>query len=153
VTEATPSTIIGSLAGVVLLLVAGMPAAAQTDSSRVVTVVEGFHQALRRGDSAAVMELLTPDAVVLEGGFLETRADYAAGHLSADMAFVAGITAVVTDRRVTLDGDVAWVSTASDSDGTYDGRDIHSRTAELMVLSRDQGEWRIRAIHWSSSRR
>ena len=134
-------------------LVTGMPVAAQTDSSQVVSVVDRFHGALKTGDSVAVMRFLAPDAVILEGGFLESRTDYASGHLSADMAFVAGVTSKIVERTVTIGNDAAWVSTMSDTDGTYNDREIHSRGAELVVLSRDDDVWRIRAIHWSSSPR
>ncbi|MFL5467335.1 MAG: hypothetical protein ACJ79N_09740, partial [Gemmatimonadaceae bacterium] len=37
-----------------------------------------FHAALARGDSAAVAELLDSDAMILESGYLETRAEYLA---------------------------------------------------------------------------
>jgi ketosteroid isomerase-like protein len=138
---------------VVLIGVTPAVGAAQSDSAGVVHAVEAFHVALASGDSAGALDLLSSDAVILEGGYLETRANYAAGHLSADMAFLAGVTRVVDDRTVTVAGDVAWVSTASLTDGSYQGRDIHSRGAELMVLSRTPDGWRIRAIHWSSGRR
>lgn len=116
-------------------------------------VIEQFHAALAAGDSAGAMALLAHDAVVLEGGWVETREDYASGHLTADMAFLAGMTSEVMSRTVTLAGDAAWVSTVSHTDGDYDGRSVKSRGAELIVLGRVDDGWRIRAIHWSSGRR
>jgi ketosteroid isomerase-like protein len=136
-----------------LLCLAPASAFAQADSARVVAVIEQFHAALAGGDSAGAVALLASDAVVLEGGSVETREDYAAGHLTADMAFLAGMTTEVVSRTVTMAGDVAWVSTVSHSDGEYDGRSIKSRGAELMILGRVADVWRIRAIHWSSGRR
>ena len=136
-----------------LLCLAPATASAQADSAYVVAVIEQFHAALAGGDSAGAMALLAPDAVVLEGGWVETREDYAAGHLTADMAFLAGMTREVVSRTVTRAGDVAWISTVSHTDGDYDGRTIKSRGAELMVLGRGNGGWLIRAIHWSSGRR
>jgi ketosteroid isomerase-like protein len=137
----------------VLLFLAATTASAQTDSARVVSVIEQFREALASGDSAGAMALLAPDAVVLEGGSVETREDYAAGHLTADMAFLAGMTSEVVARTVTLENDVAWVSTVSNTDGEYDGRTVKSRGAELMILGRMDDGWSIRAIHWSSGRR
>jgi ketosteroid isomerase-like protein len=136
-----------------LLCLAATTVSAQTDSARVVSVIEHFREALASGDSAGAMALLAPDAVVLEGGSVETREDYAAGHLTADMAFLAGMTSEVVSRTVTLESDVAWVSTVSNTDGEYNGRTIKSRGAELMILGRTDDGWRIRAIHWSSGRR
>lgn len=137
------------------LLLCLVPAAAfaQADSIRVIVVIEQFHAALAAGDSAGAMALLAHDAVVLEGGWVETREDYASGHLTADMAFLAGMTSEVMSRTVTLAGDAAWVSTVSHTDGDYDGRSVKSRGAELIVLGRVDDGWRIRAIHWSSGRR
>lgn len=126
---------------------------AQSDSASVVAVIDQFHYALAAGDSAGAMALLAPDAVVLEGGSVENREDYAAGHLMADMAFVEGMTRVVVDRNVTMVDGVAWVSSLTDTDGNYDGREIKNSGAELMILAQVDGEWRIRAIHWSSGRR
>ena len=136
-----------------LLCLTATAAYAQTDSASVVLVIEEFHTALAEGDSAGAMALLAPDAVVLEGGSVETREDYAAGHLMADMAFLAGLTSEVVSRTVTMGNDVAWVSTVSHSDGEYNGRTIKSSGAELMILNRMDDGWRIRAIHWSSGRR
>ncbi len=136
-----------------LLCLVPATASAQADSAYVVAVIEQFHEALAGGDSAGAMALLAPDAVVLEGGWVETREDYAAGHLTADMAFLAGMTTKIVSRTVTLAGEVAWVSTVSHTDGDYDGRAISSRGAELMILGRGDAGWLIRAIHWSSGRR
>ena len=135
------------------LCVVPITAAAQDDSTQVVAVIEQFHAALAGGDSAGALALLAPDAVVLEGGWIETRESYAAGHLTADMAFLAGMSSQVVSRAVTLSGDVAWVSTVSHTEGEYDGRAVKSRGAELMILGREDDDWRIRAIHWSSGRR
>ena len=137
----------------VLLCLLPATAFAQADSAQVVAVIEQFHAALAAGDSAAAMALLAPDAVIIEGGWVETRGGYAAGHLTADMAFLAGMTTEIVSRTVTLAGDVAWVSTVSHTDGDYNGRTINSRGAELMILGRGDGGWLIRAIHWSSGRR
>jgi len=135
------------------LCLAATTASAQSDSAYVVSVIEQFHAALAVGDSVGAMALLAPDAVVLEGGSVETREEYAAGHLKADMAFLAGMTTEVVSRTITLAEGVAWVSTVSHTDGEYDGRSIKSRGAELMILGRVDDGWRIRAIHWSSGRR
>ena len=51
---------------------------------------------------------------------------------------------------VVVRGDAAWVSSTSSTTGEYRGRQINSRGAELMVLSREPDGWKIRAIHWSS---
>ena len=133
---------------------AAVPATAQTpDSAAVVAVVERFHRALADGDSAAALALLSDDVVILESGDLESRADYRAHHLPADIAFARAVRGERGALRVSVRGDVAWASGTSTSQGEFRGRAVDSAGAELMVLSRDGGGWRIRAIHWSSRRR
>jgi hypothetical protein len=98
------------------------------------------------------MRLLAPDAVVLESGDTESRAEYAAHHLAADIEFVRTVPG---ERKVTgirVEGTVAWVTATSTSRGEFRGRAVASQGAELIIVSRTGSEWRIRAIHWSSHR-
>jgi len=130
-------------------LAQGSPA----DTNAVRETVRQFHEALIRGDSAATLSLLAQDAVILEAGGIESRAEYRAHHLPADIRFAAAVPAKTGTVHVTLAGDVAWVTSTSEAAGTFDGRPINSVTAELAVLTRTEEGWRIRAIHWSSRRR
>lgn len=126
-----------------------MPATA-TDSAEVAGVVNAYHRALAAGDSAAAMTLLAPDAIIQESGSVETRSDYAGHHLPGDMRFAQALPGVRSAQRVVVVGDVAWSTSTSVTKGKYRDRDINSVGAELMVLARVGGVWRIRAIHWSS---
>ena len=125
-------------------------AAMVSDSTAIVAVVERYHEALARGDSATALSLLAPDAVILESGGVETRAEYRSHHLPGDIAFARAVRRERGPVRVVIQGDVAWVSSTSTSQGEYGGRAINSAGAELVVLTREAGDWRIRAIHWSS---
>jgi uncharacterized protein (TIGR02246 family) len=126
---------------------------AHPDSLAVIQVVEQYSAALAAGDSAKALSLLTPDAVVLESGGMETREDYRSHHLPADIAFSSGVPSQRTVRRVQVKGDMAWVASTSISQGEFRGRAINSTGAELMVLTRTPDGWRISAIHWSSRAR
>jgi ketosteroid isomerase-like protein len=132
--------------------VAGPAAAAAVpaDSAEAAAVVERFHRALAAGDSAAVLALLTADALVLEAGGIETRDEYRAGHLAADIAFAQAVPTQRGPIRVMVRGDAAWAVSASTTRGEYQGRAINSAGAELMVLVRTPAGWRIAAVHWSS---
>ena len=130
------------------------PAMAQTaDSAHVVATVEAFHAALAGGDSAAALTLLAPDAIVLESGARETRDEYRAHHLPADIEFARTVESIAANMNVTIIGDVAWVSSSSTTRGTFRGRAVDATGAELMVLARSDSVWVIRAIHWSSRAR
>lgn len=113
-------------------------------------VVRAFHEALRRADVPAIQQLLAPDAVVLEGGHLESREEYLRHHVSADIEFAKAVPATVTASTATVSGQTAWVRSTSVSQGTFRGRAIKLTGAELVVLTRAAAVWEIRAIHWSS---
>jgi ketosteroid isomerase-like protein len=115
--------------------------------------VQRFHSAIAAGDSLAALALLTDDAVVLESGGLETKAEFRQHHLPADIGFAQSTKAERRVHSVARRGDVAWVASTSTTTGTFSGRAINSTGAELMVLVRTPSGWRISAIHWSSRAR
>lgn len=123
------------------------------DSAEVAAVVARFHQALETGDSAAALALLAPDAVILESGGVEDVPEYRGHHLPADIEFARAIQGTRAPVQVRVRGDVAWAAGTSVSQGEFRGRAINSAGAELMVLARTPGGWRIAAIHWSSRTR
>jgi len=122
------------------------------DSADVVAVAEAFHAALAAGDPPTVLRLLAPDAVILESGDTEARAEYAAHHLAADIEFVRAVPGTREVTGVRVEGTVGWVTATSTTRGEFRGRTIASQGAELMILSRIGRTWLIRAIHWSSHR-
>ena len=123
------------------------------DSVEVVRVVDAFQNALAGGDSAAALSLLAPDAVILESGGMETRAEYRSHHLPSDIAFARAVKSIRSPLRVTVAGSTAWTVGTSTSRGEFNGRAINSMGAESMVLAKESAGWRIRSIHWSSRNR
>ena len=123
------------------------------DSAAVAAVVERFHQALAAGDSTGALALLAPDAIILEAGGVETRAEYRSHHLGSDIEFARAIRSQRGPVRVRLKGDVAWAASTSSTEGQFRERAINAAGAELMVLTRTPRGWRISAIHWSSRTR
>jgi ketosteroid isomerase-like protein len=125
---------------------------ATSDSVAAVATVERFHALLASGDSAAAVQLLSSDLVVLESGGVETRAEYLAHHLGADMQFAKAVRSSRRLVAVHQEGNVVWVAATSTSRGEFRERQIDSRGAELLLLTRSGSGWLIRAIHWSSRR-
>lgn len=115
-------------------------------------VVEQFHAALAAADTTAVAALLDTGAVILESGDLETRAEYLAHHLSADIEFSRAVRSVRQLRSAQEHDGTAWVVSTSRATGQFEGRAVDSDGAELVVLARSANGWRIVAIHWSSHR-
>jgi ketosteroid isomerase-like protein len=128
-------------------------AAAQVPAAEAVAIVERYHIALSQGDSAGALALLTNDAIILENGSVETRAEYRSHHLPADIEFARAVPSTRRLVAVTVADDVAWVSTTSVSEGEFRGRPVNSAGAELMVLVKEGSAWKIAAIHWSSRTR
>ena len=148
-----PLSIYLLIAPLLSLFPATAAAAHDKDSAAVVQTIERFHSALAAGDSASVKTILSGDVIVLESGFLETRAEYIDHHLGADIEFARAVPSQRKVVRVTHSGNTAWVTSTSTTAGNFKGRAINSQGTELMVLTRINGEWKIRAIHWSSARR
>jgi hypothetical protein len=128
-------------------------AVSPSDSAAIVGTASRFHAALEAGDTATVKTLVAPDLQVLEGGEVENRAQYFAHHLAADIEFARAVRSVRTVVSYAREQNVAWLVSTSTASGNFKGRDINSIGAELMILSRTQAGWKVRAIHWSSARR
>jgi len=131
-----------------------LPACASKPAdAEVSTALESFYGAMKRGDTAAAMARIAPDAVFIESGRLETRAEYEKNHLPADIAFEKQVTGRRGPLQVTVNGDTAWVIATTDFQGTFDGGPVDFLSTQLAVLTRQDGAWLIRSVHWSSRRR
>ena len=128
-------------------------ATVRTDSADVVAAIARFHAALAAGDSSAALALLADDVAILETGGVETKTQYRTGHINGDMSFAKAVPSVRTMTGVHVRGDAAWVTSSSVTQGESNGRQINSVGAELVVLSKEGGTWKIRAVHWSSRAR
>ena len=129
------------------------PSGNNADSAAVAKVVNDFHNALSTGDSAAALRLLSNDAVILESGGIETRSEYRAHHLGADIEFAKAVPSRRGQLQVNVNGSVAWTAGTSTTKGEFKGRAIDSTGAESMTLTKEAAGWRIRSIHWSSRKR
>lgn len=130
-----------------LLLAACSPPPAEDPSA----VVERFGQALAAGDEAAALALLAADVLIYESGGQEaSRAEYAAAHLKGDIEFLKGVRSQTLDRKHTVLGDLALITSRSRATGTYKDKPVDSLGTETLVLRRGEDGWRIVHIHWSS---
>lgn len=120
---------------------------------KAAAVVDAFHSALRRGDTASAAALLAEDAVIYESGAVErSKAEYAAHHLAADAAFSKATRSITTSRSAYASDNLAWVATESATTGSFEGRPINSVGTETMILRRTRTSWRIAHVHWSSAK-
>jgi ketosteroid isomerase-like protein len=140
----------GALAALVLCLPACAPTPPAHTDAEVATVLESFYSAIKRGDAQAAMNVIAPDAVFIESGRLETRAEYEKNHLPLDIDFERQITGKRSPLRITFAGDTAWIIATTEYDGKIEGGEVSFASSQLMVLTKDADAWKIRSIHWSS---
>ena len=147
--------VVALLCGVVIAMLAGgsRVVGQQSPEIQVAAVVDAYHAALAAGDSVTALGHLAPDVTILESGGVEDKEHYRSGHLAADMRFAQAVRRESGEIQVRLLGDVAWAYSTSITQGRIGDRDINSQGAELMVLAREDGAWKIKAIHWSSRQR
>jgi ketosteroid isomerase-like protein len=136
-----------------MLIPACTPAPSPPNEADIQAVLEGFYGAIGKGDAAAAMSFIAPDAVFIESGRLETRAEYESNHLPLDIEFETKVKGKRAPLRVTFEGNTAWVIATTEYEGEFQGGPVDFVSAQLMLLTRDAGSWRIRSIHWSSRRR
>lgn len=119
----------------------------------VSAAVTAFHTAVKAGNAQAAEALLAADSIFMESGGIETRMEYVTNHLPADIDFEKQVTSAWQSKYVTVEGDVAWATSTEDITGTFEDSPVNLGVVELMVLSKQEGAWKIRSISWSSRRR
>jgi mono/diheme cytochrome c family protein/ketosteroid isomerase-like protein len=113
-------------------------------------VAEAFHSALKRGDRTTVLALLAPEARISEGGETQSRAEYAAGHLGADIAFLGDAQVRPLSLASMPMGDAAMVSSTSVIQATHDGKALSLLSSEMLDLKKTDAGWRITRVEWTS---
>lgn len=151
-----------ALVASVLLPVAGEPlqsqagpTATRSDSAAVVATVARFRDAIARGDSATALALLALDALIVESGDVDTRAEYRSHHLPADIGYARAVPATQTLVTVVVNDNAAWLVSTNGAKVAAKDRGARQGGAELVILTRRDrsSPWRIRAVHWSSHQR
>ena len=114
-------------------------------------VAEAFHAALEKGDRDAVLALLSADVAISEAGHIQSREEYAAGHLAEDIAFMktAQITPVSLASKAV--GETTIVGSESEIHATVKGEPRVFRSREMLTLKREGGSWKIVAVQWQST--
>jgi ketosteroid isomerase-like protein len=123
-------------------------AAAQTP----VAIVDAFHDALSGGQTDTALKLLSDDVLIYESGRAErSKAEYASHHLKADAEFAGATQRKLVKRASWIGTDTAWVTSETETTGTFKGQALSLTGTETMILRRAAGAWKIVHIHWSSA--
>jgi ketosteroid isomerase-like protein len=126
----------------------GEPAA--VDAATITSTAEAFHKALAAGEADRAMSLLSADALIVEGGAVQTRDEYQREHLAEDIAYARAVPSTPRDVVIRQEGNVAWVTSTFRLTGEFHDKQVDDLAAETMVLKKIPAGWRIRTIHWSS---
>jgi ketosteroid isomerase-like protein len=124
--------------------------ASEQAGDEALAALDSFYGAFKRGDATLAMTHVAPDALFVESGRLETRAEYEKNHLPADIGFERQVSGRRISAQVRVEGDTAWVIASTEFEGTFDGNPVHFVSSQLAILTRQEGRWLIRAVHWSS---
>jgi ketosteroid isomerase-like protein len=123
---------------------------AAVDAAAITSTAEDFRKALAAGEPDRVMSLLSPDALIVEGGSVQTRDEYQREHLAKDIAYARAVPSGLRNVVIRQEGDVAWVTSTFRLTGEFHDRPVDDLAAETMILTKIPAGWRIRTIHWSS---
>jgi ketosteroid isomerase-like protein len=117
-----------------------------------IATVDRFHAALTEGKVEAALKLLSEDVLIYESGRAErSKAEYASHHLKADAEFAGATQRKLVKRASWVGTDTAWVTSETETAGTFKGRALSLTGTETMILRRAAGAWKIVHIHWSSA--
>ena len=124
-----------------------------TDESRSpVSVIDDFHQSLKKRDSALALSVLARDVVVFESGRSDPgRDDYAVSHLALDLKLATQAEWTLVNRRFGGSDKESWVLSAYQVKGRVDGVPVNRVYLETAIVRNIGGMNRIIHLHWSST--
>lgn len=140
---------------VLLLLFISNVALCQTadEEERIIETLDNFEQAIVDNNREAASRLLADEIRILEGSAIETKEEYLSHHFQADGKFLSGMNRSIESQDVFINENTAWVATKSQLQGNYNDQSVNLNSLELAVLKKENDEWKITALHWSSSAR
>tara|TARA_R110000868_G_scaffold1211_4_gene9388 strand:+ start:9239 stop:9679 length:441 start_codon:yes stop_codon:yes gene_type:complete len=143
-------TLLTLVAAIFVMAAPQLQAQDLSDQESIKTVLSNFEKAIVENDSKIASSLLHEDVTILEGRGSETKEEYLSHHFHSDGKFLSAIERNELSQKINIEGNMAWVSTITSMKGTYSDRGIDLTSLELAVLKKENGNWKIVALHWSS---
>ena len=112
---------------------------------------QAFQSALQHGDRAAVLALLAPGVSISEGGHVQTRGEYASGHLGGDIAFLKDARVTPVSMASMPLGDSVMVGSESEIETSVKGKPVTLRSREMLKLQQSGKDWKIVSVQWRSA--
>ncbi|MBT8061877.1 MAG: hypothetical protein KJO85_04290, partial [Gammaproteobacteria bacterium] len=89
-------------------------------SLQAAMLADRFDAAISSGDETQIRQILHQSVLIYEGGKIEASLEeYAAHHMQADMAYMAGIEKEILSRTIIEDNGIAVVTTQYHMTGQY----------------------------------
>jgi len=121
-----------------------------TEKELIAKKLGDLKTAIVENDSEKAGEILHDDVTILEGGGMETKSQYLSHHFHSDGKFLSAMNREKISQEISVEGNMAWVTSKTKMTGTYSERKIDLSSLELAVLKKENGMWRVIALHWSS---
>ncbi len=126
-------------------------AAQQSDNKKMIAkALTDLETAIINNDAELAGKILHDDVTILEGGGMENKEQYLSHHFHSDGKFLSAMDSEEVSQEISVEGNMAWVTSKTKMTGTYSGREIDINSLELAVLKKENGNWKIIALHWSS---
>lgn len=126
-------------------------AAQQSDNKKMIAkALTDLETAIINNDAELAGKILHDDVTILEGGGMENKEQYLSHHFHSDGKFLSAMDSEEVSQEISIEGNMAWVTSKTKMKGTYSGREIDINSLELAVLKKENGNWKIIALHWSS---
>lgn len=124
--------------------------AQDSEKQAISKTLADFEKAMVENDSESASSLLHDNVIIMEGDGTETKEEYLSHHFHSDGRFLNAMNRELIAEKINIADNIAWVSTITTLKGTYSDRDIDMTSLELAVLMKENGNWKIVALHWSS---
>ena len=132
-------------------------ARAQDQPDTPIGIADAYLEAMENSNLDRAEALFADESSVFESGGVEgTWQHYREHHIGAELEEIASFTIAKGDASAeeSADGGMAFVAWPIEYDiELKDGRMIESKGTVTFVLIREDGEYRIRHLHWSSRRK
>lgn len=136
---------------IILFISSTTLAAQQSDNKKMIAkALTDLETAIINNDAELAGKILHDDVTILEGGGMENKEQYLSHHFHSDGKFLSAMDSEEVSQEISIEGNMAWVTSTTKMKGTYSGREIDINSLELAVLKKENGNWKIIALHWSS---
>ncbi len=132
-----------------LFMLIFLVASASANEQALQTLTQ-FHEALQKGNAETVLSLLANDAQIFESGYAESKSEYAAHHLAADIEYSKATRDKNLKQTQFCDQHLCVVQNQNETTGEFKQKTVHSIGMETAVLKKINDRWQIIHLHWSS---